>query len=412
MVRFFILALIVCLNIKTTIGQQNLLINGDFEIINPSDGTPRFYLKNFYAKDWIEPTDGSVDIYRDTSICAISNIKNIEEALGCCVPVVSGQYCIGFRQLTYRGYMEHITGRLREPLEKGEIYKISFYAKFFGNLPFFSKGLGYKFSKDSCVFDSKELFEYKLSPFYPDLFGTNKVYSDFEIGEYITSPQWRKYTTIYIAKGGEKFITFGKFAMPNDKKGIKQIMKFTHNSSTKKEKKLLKKNNFTYFKIMPNIEIQKNNCYGIGGDYYLLDNVKVEAVSKEEKQVISQKCTYCVDTDELTINIPNRREIKLDKGFFGDMKLELKISLKPMEMFVFEYGKNSSIKVVNTGEYGAEYQSILYTITEKAKKLKKKPLVFYVQSISKDELNTLYVENKYLEEIKEDGFTGVVFKKK
>ena len=74
---------------------QNLLLNGDFEEVVPNKGDYQVYLDTFYAKHWYQPTDCSVDIYRDHKVCNSSNVMSITSALQFCLRCASGNYCIG-----------------------------------------------------------------------------------------------------------------------------------------------------------------------------------------------------------------------------------------------------------------------------------------------------------------------------
>ena len=90
----------------------------------------RIYADSFYTRNWFEPTEGSVDIFRDDSICNDSVTYSLESLLHFCINVYSGKYCLGFGPLDFRGNMEHITGKLIKPLEKGKPYVVTFYIKY------------------------------------------------------------------------------------------------------------------------------------------------------------------------------------------------------------------------------------------------------------------------------------------
>lgn len=277
---------------------QNLLLNGDFEEVVPNNGNYEVYLDTFYAKKWFSPTYCSVDIYRDHKVCSSSNVMNIGYSLDFCVHCASGNYCIGFLPISYYNYMEHLTGKLSKPLEAGKTYKVSFAMKFFvpDNTIIASKGLGYKFNKDSVLFHADSLFSGKdLSPkskklnknkilyggkqppYYTDLFATEKVYADFSFQEYMTDTTWNNYTTYYTAKGGERFITLGQFAYKNDKKIMEQIQQVTHRQSEDKLAKFANSNKCLYLQKISSASIENNHFI----NYYLMDNIKVEEVSGE-----------------------------------------------------------------------------------------------------------------------------------
>lgn len=404
--QFFILGTLTLMFVSQSLISQNLLCNGDFEIINVSNGDPYFYKNNFYCKNWIEPTDCSPDIYRDSISCSDSYIKNIENEMDMCVNTVSGNYCIGFYTLDYYGYMEHITGKLRKPFQKGEVYKISFHLKFFGNDPFFSKGLGYKLSKDSVVFKSDQLFTTKLSPFYQDLFEQKKVYADFEFNEYLMDQEWTKYTTTYVAKGGEKYITFGQFCFRDDKEIIKQLDYLRKDASEEKLHNFIISGKSKYLKYFSDIQIDHD--YDLGGNYYLIDKVEVVKLSDTEKSKYYSDCSNCVDLDPMTI-IPPEREIVIDKGFEGDLKMELGVRLKPLEKYILEYGKNREIIIVNTGDL-EEYSEMVYILKYSAKKLRKRPVRFYVEKTDLEDINRLKSKAENIEVLCEPNFKGLFFK--
>ena len=276
---------------------QNLLLNGDFEEVVPNNGNYEVYLDTFYAKKWFSPTYCSVDIYRDHKVCSSSNVMNINYNLDFCVHCASGNYCIGLFTLDYFGSMEHLTGKLSKPLEAGKTYKVSFAMKFFvpDNTIIASKGLGYKFNKDSVLFHADSLFSgkdlspkskklnknkilygEKQPPYYTDLFATEKVYADFSFQEYMTDTTWNNYTTYYTAKGGERFITLGQFAYKNDKKIMEQLLKLQRHAYVEYVTKFIKSNKSL---CIHNFSADVKNPNFI--NYYLMDNIKVEEVSGE-----------------------------------------------------------------------------------------------------------------------------------
>jgi hypothetical protein len=404
MERIFILAIILLGSIDSM--SQNLLLNGDFESILETDGSKDFYLKNFYNKDWIEPTDCSPDIYRDKSICSLDYVTNIENEMDMCISTVSGNYAIGFIALNYYGYMEHLTGELRNPLEAGGIYKVSFYLKYFGYEPFFSKGIGYKFSKDSIVFESDEVFTYKLSPYYQDLFKQKKVYADFEFNEYLIDTVWTKYTTTFIANGEEKYITFGQFSFRDDNEVVKQLKYLRQDATEKKLHNFVASGKSEYLKYFADLSLYHD--YQLGGNYYLLDKIEVTKLSEEEKSLYNKDCSYCVDLDPMT-TMPSFREVTIDKGFVGDMKIELGVRLKPMEKYVLEYGKKCKIIIINIGT-NDEYSEMKYLLEYSARKLRKKPVRFYVEKTNIHEMDELKSSSKKVEEINDPKFKGVIIK--
>jgi hypothetical protein len=410
MERIFILAIILCLpGWNSGLFSQNLLLNGDFEEINRPNGHYKYYLDTFYAKSWFEPTDGSVDIYRDFRACDDRHVHNIEPGMDFCVRAASGDYCLGFYTITHYGYMEHITGVLKEPLVAGKVYKVSFALRFYGDKPFFSKGLGYKFSEDSVVFKSKVIFEKKLSPFYPDLFQKHKIFSDFEFNEYLTDSIWNRYSTYYTAKGGEKFITFGQFAFQDDKLVIKQIESMRRNPLAQKMLDFMEGRRCVFIEKIDSVKITRKN--ELSANYYLLDDVNIEEVKDERLMLQHKTCEGCIDSEPATLRIPDRRIVNIDKGFYGDLTLEINATLKPMEKIVIAFGKHQKVIIVNNDSTGSLERSVFYSFRYPARKINKQQIIYFIEKTNADEIAVF--ERIYKKNVYENGsFSGLLFQKK
>jgi hypothetical protein len=90
-----------------------------------------------------------------------------------------------------------------------------------------------------------------------------------------------------------------------------------------------------------------------------------------------------VDTDPNTLDIPNKRVIELDKGFYGMMTIQMGLKLKPMEKYELQYGKNKKIIVINTSnDVSKGYTQSYFTLRYPAKKLQKRPMVIFVEKVS------------------------------
>ena len=386
---------------------QNLLLNGSFEQITPAKGDiGEFYFNNFYAKNWFSSTDGSVDIYRSFAACDDQHVRSNENGLGFCVETADGDYCIGLCTITQEGYMEHITGTLEKPLEQGKVYKVSFALRFYGDQPIFSKGFGYKFSKDSVVFNSKIKMWRKLNPWYQNLYGTNKVYGDFQFDDFITDSTWTHYTKYYTAKGGERFLTFGQFAFQNDEKIINQLNHLRKMLLQKDRTKYIESGKILFVKQIDSITIYRNNNLSI--NYYLLDDVKVEEVTDLSTIQEQRTCSNgCVDSDPLTVNIPNHREITIDRGFEGDLSITLVAYLKPEEKFVIDLSEKNKIIIVNDN-FGDDAE-LIYHFKYPAKKIRGKPISYYIEKITGNDLKQLNL-NCLKEQYDKDGFKGWIYK--
>lgn len=399
-IKLLFLILLVCES-PTYFYGQNLILSPDFEEIVPNHGDYSIYRDTFYVKNWFMPTDGLVDIIRDYKVCK----ENFVSQMSFCVQAKSGNYCLGLLPFDVLGYMEHITGKLVQPLQKDKYYKVSFHLRFHGSkTPYVPKGIGFKLSNDSIVFKSNNIFDKKQTPSYHYLFETTKVYSDYSINEFVVDTTWKKYEHIYQAKGGERFITFGIFAYPNDEKIIKQFKKVTHNPFQKDVEKFIEKDKSLVFKRFNKETTKLDETHG----YYLLDVVEVSPLDSLPNEYAETSKNH----QKSNATISNQGEIEIPKGFFGDMTIELGVSLKPMEKYVLEYGKNRSVVIVNTDTSSKEVSQFIYTLQYPAKKLRKKPVLYYVSPISQSELEELELSADRKEIIDNDAFKGILYELK
>lgn len=381
--RIFVLVMLFVITSFQEGSSQNLLINGNFEEVNASDGSRDYYLKNFYFKDWFKPTECSADIWRDHAACDIEHIFNIEPEMNRCLDCYSGRYCAGIASLSYYGYMEHITGKLIDHLEKGKLYEVSFWIKFMGGSPYTSKNFGYKFSKDSFLFQSEILYDKKLSPYYYDLFSQSKVYADYAVDEYILDTTWRQIKTVYLAKGDERFITLGNFAFESDTEFIKRLNKVARSSSQEKVKLYYESNESEFIKYFPHYDKQPN---GLSGAYYLLDSIYVTEIDKSRLDLNS--CYNCIDNDPMTINIPDELVFDIDRGFEGELSFELGFSLKENEYIELIMEKGTRILLIPSQPF---FNQQILKFKYPAKKVRGGKIYYRVRSFLTDSLNEFHV---------------------
>lgn len=389
--RFLIFQIILSLS---SIAQgQNYLKNGSFERINKLTGDKvEYYSKNFYCKNWFTPTECSVDLYRSFDACDNKHFIGIYYHTATCVYTFQGDYCIGLVSIAEDGYMEHLTGRLNQPLEKGKLYKVSFAMRFWGNNPAFSKGFGYKFSSDSILFKSKKVLNLgsdlnRLSPYYEDLFAESKLRGDFQFDEYLTDTTWRQHATYYTAEGGEQFLTFGQFAFANDRAIIRQMNQYKSILSDVGRKKFLNSGKLSFLKRIDSVPVSKD-FIDLVPNYYLLDDVRVELVT--DPAVIHAQTTCkngCVDSDPLTLQIPNRREVFIDRGYEGEMSFSIHADLQPQEKLVVELEKGITMTVV--GGNLQQKTKLVYDFKYPAKKIRGKTIAYFVEKVTPDEIRSL-----------------------
>jgi hypothetical protein len=408
MERIFILV-IVLLTSTMSVFTQNLLLNGDFDETVPHEGDLQLYRKVFYARNWFAPTGGTVDIYRDHAICNNNSIFSIEPKLRFCVQTVSGDYAVGLCPISYNGYMEHITGTLTEPLVAGETYEVSFYLRlnvFDSRYIAASKGVGFKFTTTPYVFGHFDSLGVKPSPYYDNLFKDNKVFADFEIDEYITDTVWQKYSTVYKANGGEKYITFGRFAYPDDRRIIRQVQQFRNVKHRKKALRILEKNNSLVVKQFaePTRYFREDSPE----NYYLLDRVSV--VHKEEKKNENEVNGLEEGDEERSVSnvLKELRVFRIDPGFVGDLTFNLKPKLEPGEAMFVDYGKRHLVILINMDEKGSPARTIEYNYVRKARRLKGRVMRSYQKQLSSQEIKSLQKQYEF-ESIDGGQFNTIVF---
>ena len=393
---------------------QNLLKNGDFEEVTAITFKSRRNEGAFYANDWFQPTGCTVDIFRDLSACDTNHIKSFQPTLDYCVQTKSGDYCIGFIPINFLGYMEHLTGTLDAELEKGERYKVSFSIKKESSpTPYIPFGIGFKFHQDSILFHGQlhaDKYEGgKLEPFYYNLFETNKIYADYQIDKYILDTNWVQYDAIYKAKGGEKYITFGRFGYESDRKIIRQFLSVRKNPWEKKIIKFINRD-----KSLVNRRFYDEGVPDDSSDYYFLDDIKIIKLKKNENgQTDKGSFTYCkecmyIDLD-LSTDYSDYQQVKVDKGYQGLMTIDIYARLKSGEKFTLNYGKRNSIVIFSTNEQDGKYDEISYRLKYQARKLRKKPIVFSISKFNDNEFRNSAGQllNGY-REIYSETFKGVI----
>jgi len=252
-----------------TLAQNNLVINPSFE--EHTDLPTHFSNggKSFCSR-WYVPSYGSPDYFHtDCSPLYLSmalktmNFRNSH----------SGLACIGIIPLSWDGYMEHITGELLNPLQKGRVYRVSFWIKYAGDVR--------QFSTDciGVLFTNERFLMYPFDPFYESIYN-KKINADIESKEglfYTNDSTWLEVNFLYKATGGEKYITIGKFYKEKIKlEEIKHYRKADVQLTGKKDKFIRKKKHQNVLLLNENYAEGK---YGtITQAYYFIDDVSVSLV--------------------------------------------------------------------------------------------------------------------------------------
>jgi hypothetical protein len=387
--RFFLLVVLCTPCLVQVCTAQNLVLNPSFETTIFKTNMKNTAKKDtFYALNWFTPTDGSVDIYRDIKVCDDKHIFNKEPLGRFCLPVHSGNYCAGLILMeSENGAVEHITATLAQPLVAGQAYKVSYYLRF--GATHASAGFAYKFSTDSIVFKSKDYHIHGLTPMYNSLFETNPITADFELLYPFTDTTWRKVESLYIAKGGEKFITFGKFCSGNHIALLKEFNYGIKHVAAVNKKRNLKQFNLSIFnEFAPEAE---SICKESGDiNYYFIDDVSVAAITPDEQKLSFLHCNGCIDSDPLTTHIPDKAIMKIDRGFEGDLSIEIHASLRYMEKLVITLDSNKKLIIANLNNKSPdEFQTLVYSFKYKAHKLYEQPVTYSIQQTSNYDLKDL-----------------------
>lgn len=245
--------------------QENLLLNPDFEEYDnlPINDTPDGVS---YAKYWFVPDDCSPNYYhRD---CLYPYYQAFNEQYGN-PSACSGEAYIGIFPFIWSGYMEHLTGTLRAPLIKGNKYIVTFFIRYAGNSCRYGvREIGVHFSKEKNPLNSY------TPPFYPDLITSAiKVHVATKSDEALfNDSSWIMVSGVYLAKGGEKYITLGKFYDEIIRPGLIAKYNRVQFDEDKKGKFIEKHNN-----ILPlNPRYNRNLNYHVEAPYYFIDDVSVE----------------------------------------------------------------------------------------------------------------------------------------
>ncbi len=190
----------VAIGITTLINAQNLVRNPGFEE-NTVGKSITFtvgatYFDVYGVKHWAQPTNGSSDYYYKN----IAGGTNMLQYGGPHDPA-SGIALVGFIAWTPgREYREYMQGELSAPLLAGKKYMFSMKVCAGPSCPYLINDLGAYFSKDR-ISDKANVAALKVEP---------QVWLDAR--NMHTSPvSWIEIKNVFIASGGEKFVTIGNF---------------------------------------------------------------------------------------------------------------------------------------------------------------------------------------------------------
>ncbi len=249
--------------------QDNLVANPSFEEYtslptNFSNGG-----KSFCAS-WYIPDHGSPDYYNDN--CNPSYLNKAKEIMNF-KDSHTGSACIGFFPILWNGYIEHITGKLNSSLREEEIYRVSFWIKYAGDVCQFSTDcIGVLFTKE-------KFFLYPLDPFYESIYN-EKISASIESKEGLflkNDSTWIEISLLYKAVGGEKYITLGKFYKEKIKIEFINYYRKADVQFTSKKDQFIRKKKHQNILLLNEDYIEENEGAATHA-YYFIDDVNVTIV--------------------------------------------------------------------------------------------------------------------------------------
>lgn len=191
--RYSLLSVFVVLS--SHLFAQNIVINGSFEELSDKPRNPG---EVFLAKPWTGGTQAMPDIYspsaKDDAIDAPDN------AYGSQKPKDGKNYAgilmYSNREAEPRSYL---TQKMKYPMLAGEYYCVKFHISFADLSKYAINNIGCYISHDSVGSETDLMLSYKPQVIH----STNRIFEK--------QWDWEDICRIYIAEGGEQFITIGNF---------------------------------------------------------------------------------------------------------------------------------------------------------------------------------------------------------
>lgn len=186
---------------------QNLVQNGSAEIIDNCSFTLSM---TWIAEGWYPPTNGTSDLYHRCAIDTMVGVPN--NNFGFQLPN-SGDGYFGMYAINYidtsdmfdtLSWYEYVQSPLREPLEKDEAYCVSFYVS--SSISKEPEQINRITDQFGVLFTEDSIRDYSIHGrlnFMPQI--TSNV------GEPISADGWTFVENMFVAEGGERFITLGQF---------------------------------------------------------------------------------------------------------------------------------------------------------------------------------------------------------
>ena len=245
---------------------QNLVENPSFEDFYSE--VTQSTKDSFICKNWLIPNKSSPDYF---------NRINTEDRFG--VPInifgshsaFSGKAYLGLCLFKWDGYLEQITGTLKETLKKDSIYKISLTVRFSGKISYLcSNKIGIKFHSEKSIYFINE------KPWYDKMY-RSEITADLEFNISSTCDTiWEVYNGFYKAFGDEKYFSIGLFYQSDlDVLSLIKEYRKAWPKGEKFEKRFYKRYNKNPL-VSVNKDYEPNENLKAKMAYYFIDDISVE----------------------------------------------------------------------------------------------------------------------------------------
>jgi gliding motility-associated-like protein len=239
---------------------QNLILNPSLETYTQC---PVGFTNLNLVSNWNQPTSGSTDYFHQ---CALSNLVSIPTNFFGNQNARTGNAYAGIRVYQARGsnYKEYIEASLSSPLAANTCYRIRCYISLADAAQYAISNLGFYFSKTSLNLATDSIIN-----FLPQVRNSSsRIVNDVN--------NWSLIEGLYVAKGGEKNVTFGSFT-PNRNCNVSEV------------NALADTNFFAYYYV----------------DDFELINVRTATQLVLKTSSDTSICDYAFDKVELSIDYPS-----------------------------------------------------------------------------------------------------------
>lgn len=202
----FIFLLVLCASQLSW--SQNLVSNNSFEEMEMCPGN--YTLNELKTiKGWWQASEGTPDYFH-----SCSHKAGVPDNLFGSQPAKTGEAYAGLVLYSYSGgstYREYLQSKLTRPLVKGEMVCIELYVSAAEKCSYVVDGLDVALSKEKIKHPRKGV-----------IIGTKPAMSNPRLNMLDDTENWSLLSDVYIADGGEEYITIGNFKHDVDLKVIRR----------------------------------------------------------------------------------------------------------------------------------------------------------------------------------------------